>query len=193
MTRPPWEVADIIHRAGNKFFEQCADSLTWTQLSVLRAIQRRCPATAALGRHRDQCVRCGHQALSYNSCRNRHCPKCQTNAREKWLCARRRNRCRFAIFTWSSARAARARPVDLCKTRGYLFGLLFDSSAANAAGSCGRSRLASVPRSASSAFCTPGDRTLQRHPHVHCVVPGWGTVALITRAGSARPPTSFYR
>jgi hypothetical protein len=44
--------------------------------------------TAALGGHRDQCLRCGHQAISYNSCRNRHCPKCQGNARAKWLAAR---------------------------------------------------------------------------------------------------------
>src|SRR6202007_260327 len=43
---------------------------------------------AALGGHRDQCLRCGHQAISYNSCRNRHCPKCQGNARAKWLAAR---------------------------------------------------------------------------------------------------------
>jgi hypothetical protein len=43
-----------------------------------------------LGGHRDQCTRCGYQAISYNSCRNRHCPKCQTNAREKWLAARQR-------------------------------------------------------------------------------------------------------
>jgi hypothetical protein len=53
---------------------------------VLRAIER-C-RTAALGGHRDQCESCGHQAISYNSCRNRHCPKCQTNARDKWLAAR---------------------------------------------------------------------------------------------------------
>src|ERR1017187_5708683 len=87
MTRPPWEVADIIHRAGDKFFERYCDSLTWTQLKVLRAIVR-C-RTAALGGHRDQCVRCGHQAISYNSCRNRHCPRCQGNARSRWLAERR--------------------------------------------------------------------------------------------------------
>jgi len=57
MTRPPWEVADIIRRAGDKFFQRYRDSLTWSQLNVLRAIER-C-RTAALG---------GHQAISYNSC-----------------------------------------------------------------------------------------------------------------------------
>jgi hypothetical protein len=59
-------VADIIRRAGNKFVERYRGSLTWAQLKVLRAIER-C-RTAALGGHRDQCVRCGHQAISYNSC-----------------------------------------------------------------------------------------------------------------------------
>ena len=88
MTRPPWEVTDVIDRAGSRFIERYRASLTWAQLKVLRAIQR-C-RTAALGGHRDQCVRCGYQAISYNSCRNRHCPKCQTNAREKWLAARQR-------------------------------------------------------------------------------------------------------
>lgn len=56
------------------------------EATKLRATER-C-RTAALGGHRDQCVRCGHQAISYNSCRNRHCPKCQANAREKWRRAR---------------------------------------------------------------------------------------------------------
>ena len=96
MTGPPWEVADIIRRAGNRFIERYSGSLSWAQLNVLRAIE---PCrTAALGGHRDQCVRCGHQAISYNSCRNRHCPKCQTHAPEKWLCARRRERLPVCYF-----------------------------------------------------------------------------------------------
>ena len=61
-------------------------SLTWPQRKVLDAIAR-C-RTAALGGHRDACVSCGHQAISYNSCRNRHCPKCQTGARDQWLAKR---------------------------------------------------------------------------------------------------------
>jgi predicted Zn-ribbon and HTH transcriptional regulator len=81
-------VADIIRKAGTRFIERYRESLSWTQLKVLTAIAR-C-RTAALGAHRDQCVRCGYEAISYCSCRNRHCPKCQTNAREKWLRARQR-------------------------------------------------------------------------------------------------------
>jgi len=87
MKRPPFEVADIIRTVGRSFIEKNRSWLTGSHLKVLSAIER-C-RTAALGGHRDRCSRCGHTvAISYNSCRNRHCPKCQTNARDKWLAAR---------------------------------------------------------------------------------------------------------
>ncbi len=87
MKRPPLEVADIIRAAGKSFIDQHRSRLTGLHLKVLSAIER-C-RTAALGGHRDRCARCGYTAaISYNSCRNRHCPKCQTNARDKWLAAR---------------------------------------------------------------------------------------------------------
>ena len=86
MKRPPFEVADIIRKAGGRFMERYGKFLSWPQVKVLQAIER-C-RTAALGGHRDQCDHCSHQAISYNSCRNRHCPKCQTNARDQWLAAR---------------------------------------------------------------------------------------------------------
>jgi hypothetical protein len=127
MTRPPWEVADIIRRAGNRFIERYSGSLTWAQLKVLRAIER-C-RTAALGGHRDQCVRCGHQAISYNSCRNRHCPKCQTNAREKWLCARRRELLSVCYFHLVFSVPNALVPL-MWQNKKLLFGLLFDASAA---------------------------------------------------------------
>jgi len=89
MSRPQLEVADIIRRAGTDFIERNRHWLRWTHLKVLLAIAR-C-RTAALGGHIDECTRCGHRAtISYNSCRNRHCPKCQTGARERWIAARRR-------------------------------------------------------------------------------------------------------
>src|SRR6266436_7264261 len=87
MTRPAVEVADLLHKQGDRFIDQ-SPWLNFQQLSVLRAIAR-C-RTAALGGHVDQCSQCGHQAISYNSCRNRHCPKCQAQARERWLAARER-------------------------------------------------------------------------------------------------------
>jgi hypothetical protein len=68
--------------------QRSRSSFDFQQLKALRAIQR-C-RTAALGGHSDQCSRCGYQATSYNSCRNRHCPKCQAQARGRWLAARAR-------------------------------------------------------------------------------------------------------
>ena len=87
MNRPPIEVADIIRAVGKSFIDKNQSWLNGLHLKVLFAIER-C-RTAALGGHRDRCLRCGYTAaISYNSCRNRHCPKCQTNARDKWLAAR---------------------------------------------------------------------------------------------------------
>jgi hypothetical protein len=86
MSRPTLEVADLIRAQGNRFLERYRSSFSFQQLKVLRAIQN-C-RTAALGGHLDSCSSCGHQAISYNSCRNRHCPKCQTQARQRWLAAR---------------------------------------------------------------------------------------------------------
>jgi Transposase zinc-binding domain len=80
MNRPILEVADIIRAAGNSFVEKYGKCLSWLQLKVLQAIE--CCRTAALGGHVDQCSQCGYRAISYNSCGNRHCPKCQTCPRK---------------------------------------------------------------------------------------------------------------
>src|ERR1700693_3309524 len=89
MSRPPVEVADLVRTAGTAFIERNRQWIRWPHIKVLLAIAR-C-RTAVLGGHVDECPRCGHRAtISYNSCRNRHCPKCQTGARERWLQARRR-------------------------------------------------------------------------------------------------------
>ena len=88
MNRPPLEMADIVRYAGQSFLERSQRWINWQHQKVLLAITR-C-RTAALGGHRDRCTGCGHTAVSYNSCRNRHCPKCQGNARQRWLEARER-------------------------------------------------------------------------------------------------------
>jgi hypothetical protein len=87
MNRPAVEVADILHAQGSRFLNKYQSSFG-QKLKVFRAIEN-C-RIAALGGHLDACLRCGHQAISYNSCRNRHCPKCQTQARQRWLEARER-------------------------------------------------------------------------------------------------------
>ena len=86
MSRPTVELADIIQAQGERLLDRTPQHLSYQQLKVLRAISR-C-RTAALGGHIDECPRCGHEAIAYNSCRNRHCPKCQAQARQRWLTAR---------------------------------------------------------------------------------------------------------
>src|SRR5215472_11724266 len=87
MNRPAVEVADILRALGNRFIEQHRGWLRFQQLKVMRAISR-C-RTSLLGGHIDKCLRCGKDwGLSFNSCRDRHCPKCQAQARRRWIAAR---------------------------------------------------------------------------------------------------------
>src|SRR5215471_7909113 len=88
MSRPPLEVADLIRAAGTTFYQRSRKWFTWLHLKILTAIV--CCRTSTLGGHIDECARCGHRAISFHSCRNRHCPKCQSNARDRWLEARHR-------------------------------------------------------------------------------------------------------
>jgi len=86
VTRPPFEVADIVRRHGDRVLEMHRTWVTGAHRRVFRAIAQ-C-RTAALGGHRDRCEQCAQPALSYNSCRDRHCPKCLTAARNAWITAR---------------------------------------------------------------------------------------------------------
>jgi hypothetical protein len=171
VTRPPFEVADIIRRAGSKFIDRYRGSLTWAQLKVLRAIER-C-RTAALGGHRDRCLDCGHQtAISYNSCRNRHCPKCQTNAREKWLANRQRELLPVCYFHMVFSVPHALVPL-IWQNKKILFSLLFEASAATLLEVAADPRHLGAEIGFLSILHTWG-QTLQRHPHIHCVVPGGG-------------------
>jgi len=90
MTRPAIEVADILRAQGNRFLERYQSSVSYQQLKAFRAIAR-C-RTAALGGHIDECHGCGYEAgISYNSCRSRCCPKCQAQARQRWIEAQQRD------------------------------------------------------------------------------------------------------
>src|SRR3974390_3618935 len=126
MSRPPLEVADIIRAAGDAFIERNRHWLGWKDVKVLLAIVR-C-RTAALGGHLDECTRCGHRAISYSSCRNRHCPRCQTAARERWIAARRREllptRYLHVVFTLPHELA----PLAL-QNKNILYHLLLQTSA----------------------------------------------------------------
>jgi hypothetical protein len=126
MSRPAVEMADLLRAQGERFFEQ-NPWLSFQQLTVLQAIAR-C-RTAALGGHIDQCSRCDYQAVSYHSCRNRHCMKCQAQARERWLAAREREVLEVAYFhvVFTLPHESNA----LCShNAGVLYNLLFRARAA---------------------------------------------------------------
>ena len=83
MTRHRLEVADVFRSYGLEFLAKYGDSISSGQRRVLKAVAQ-C-RTAALGGHVEKCDQCGHQQIAYNSCRNRHCPKCQAAARARWM------------------------------------------------------------------------------------------------------------
>src|SRR5271155_2611736 len=170
MSRPTLEVADIVRAAGNRFWEHHGSHLAWQHRKVLDAIVR-C-RTAALGGHRDQCVRCGHQAISYNSCRNRHCPRCQGNARSRWLAERRAELLPVSyfhiVFTLPHELSALA-----LQNKRLLYDLLFRASAATLL------ELARDPKHLGAEIGFLGvlhtwGQNLQHHPHVHYIVPAGG-------------------
>jgi hypothetical protein len=170
MSRPTLEVADIVRAVGNRFWEKHKQHFAWVHRNVLDAIVR-C-RTAALGGHRDKCVRCGHLTASYNSCRNRHCPKCQGNVRAKWLAARSAELLPVPYF-----HIVFTLPHELCalvlQNKRLLYDLLFRTSAASLL------ELARDPRHLEADIGFLGvlhtwGQNLQVHPHVHYIVPAGG-------------------
>jgi hypothetical protein len=125
MNRPLLELADIV-AAAHRFADHPPAWFTWMHLKVLVAIER-C-RTAVMGGHVDQCSGCGHRAISYNSCRNRHCPKCSSQARDRWLEARRAELLptpyAHVVFTLPHQLA----PLAL-QNKEVIYGLLFRASA----------------------------------------------------------------
>jgi len=170
MSRPTLEVADIIRGAGDSFWERHSSHLAWQHRKVLDAIVR-C-RTAALGGHRDQCLRCGHQAISYNSCRNRHCPKCQGNARTKWLAARSAELLPVpyfhVVFTLPHELSAL-----MLQNKRLLYDLLFRASSATLLEVARDPKHLGAAIGLLSVLHTWG-QNLQHHPHVHCIVPAGG-------------------
>src|SRR6516165_8890744 len=126
MAAPVVELADIVRSVAHCFTRRPPAWFTWLHLKVLTAIDR-C-RTAALGGHVDQCSRCGQRAISYNSCRNRHCPKCQGRARDRWLAARHAELLpvpyAHVVFTLPHQLA----PLAL-QNKEVIYGLLFRASA----------------------------------------------------------------
>jgi hypothetical protein len=170
MTRPPLEVADIVRAQGNRFIRTSCRWIHWSHRKVLLAIAR-C-RTAALGGHRDQCPRCGYRALSFNSCRNRHCPKCQSGARDRWIAARQNELLPVAythvVFTMPHHLAHLA-----LVNKKIFYDLLFHATAETLL------QVAADPKHLGAqigffAVLHSWGQNLLFHPHLHCLIPAGG-------------------
>ena len=171
MSRPPLEVADIIRAAGKNFIERHRSWLTGLHRRILSAVE--CCRTAALGGHRDRCSQCGHVvAISYNSCRNRHCPKCRNNARNKWLSARQRELL-AAPYVHLVFTVPRTLSSLVLHNKKLLYTLLFRASSETLLQIAADPNHLGAEIGFFSVLHTWG-QNLMLHPHVHCVIPAGG-------------------
>ena len=170
MSRPPVEVADILRIHGDCFREQNRSWLGYQQLSVLRAIAA-C-RTAALGGHLDFCSRCDLHAISYNSCRNRHCPKCQAQARQRWLARREQDLLPVPYFHVVFTLPHALNPLCQRYPR-LLYDLLFRASAQTMLEVAADPKHLGAKIGFLSILHTWG-QNLRLHPHLHCVIPAGG-------------------
>src|SRR6266700_1909944 len=126
MDRPKLEVADVFRRYGEAYRQQHGASMSMAQRRVMTAIEL-C-RTAALGGHLERCDQCGHERNCFNSCRDRHCPKCQSLARAKWLEKRQAELlpCEYfhVVFTLPAALATLA-----LQNKRQMYDLLFRATA----------------------------------------------------------------
>jgi hypothetical protein len=186
MNRPPLEMADIVRSAGQSFLQRSQRWISWQHQKVLLAITR-C-RTAALGGHRDRCSGCGHTAISYNSCRNRHCPKCQGNARQHWLEARERELLPtpyvHIVFTVPREVASLA-----LQNKQVIYNLLFHASAETLLEIARDPRHLGAEIGFFSVLHTWNQR-LQHHPHIHCVLAAGGLAPDRSRWIASQP--SFF-
>lgn len=164
------EVADIFRAFGSSYRSQHRQHMPTRQLRVMRAVED-C-RTAELGGHVDQCDRCGGLRISYNSCRNRHCPKCQCLEKERWLEDRRRDLLPTHYFHVVFTLPQGLRPWAL-RNQEVVYALLFRSASRTLA------TLANDPKYLGAqmgfiAILHTWTQTLIDHPHLHCIVPAGG-------------------
>jgi hypothetical protein len=176
MSRPALEVADIFRDHGAAWRRANAGHVSLDQLKIMSAIER-C-RTAALGGHVARCEDCAHTLIAYNSCRNRHCPKCQGAAAREWLAERDAELLPVPYFHVVYTLPAAIRDIAY-QNKAVIYDLLFKASAETTL------RIATTPRHLGarigfiSVLHTWGS-ALIHHPHVHMVVPGGG----LSRDGS---------
>jgi Putative transposase/Transposase zinc-binding domain len=168
--RPALEVADIIRAYGEAFLERHGSGLSDTQRRALRDLAA-C-RTSALGGHVEHCLDCGHERIAYNSCRNRHCPKCQALARAYWLEQQAQHllpvEYHHVVFTLPAQLGdiALANPA-------VIYDLLMRSAAATLREVAANAKRLGAAVGVLMVLHTWG-QNLHHHPHVHCVVTGGG-------------------
>lgn len=164
--RPAFELAQVIERFGSQFADRYQPN--GYILKTLGAI--RCCRTASLGGHVDRCDACGHIRVSYNSCRNRHCPKCQNTQREAWIEERKQDLLPVPYFHVVFTVPQNLNPLFLADSTG-MYNLLF-RSVWDTMNQFFCSRL-QAEGGMISVLHTWG-QNLSLHPHIHCIVPGGG-------------------
>jgi len=161
-------VADVIREAGGRYEETYG--LDWKSRRILKDLVS-C-RTSALGGHKRVCDKCGHEEISYNSCRNRHCPKCQGRARAKWLEERAGDLLNVpyfhVVFTLPHAISHLA-----LQNRRLIYGILFQAASQTLL-TIGRDPKHLGAEIGFLAVLHTWGQKLQHHPHVHCVVAGGG-------------------
>src|SRR3954452_20096194 len=177
------EVADIFRRHGEAYRQIHAGHLGRTERRVMGAIEA-C-RTAALGGHVERCTECGLIRIAYNSCRNRHCPKCQGSARAAWLADRQAELLPVPYFHVVFTLPAPAAEIAF-QNKAAVYAILI-SAAAEAL-----STIAADPRHLGAeigfvAVLHTWGQNLQHHPHIHCLVPGGGLSPDGRRWISCRP------
>jgi putative transposase/transposase-like zinc-binding protein len=183
MSRPALEVADIFRAHGPAWRQANAGHVSLGQLKAMSAIES-C-RTAALGGHVARCEKCSHTQIAYNSCRNRHCPKCQGAAAQQWLAAREAELLpvpyHHVVFTLPAAIA------DIAyQNKAVIYGLLFKISAETLITIAADPEHLGARIGVLSVLHTWGS-ALTHHPHVHMIVPGGGFSLDGTKWVSGRP------
>jgi len=170
MPRPRLEVADVFRRHGEAWREVQAGHLSRAQLRVMSAIEA-C-RTAALGGHVEQCVACAHTRIAYNSCRNRHCPKCQGSAASAWLAARTAELLPVPYFHVVFTLPAQLGAIAY-QNKALVYGLLLKAAAETLTTIAADPKRLGARIGVTAVLHTWG-QALDHHPHVHCIVPGGG-------------------
>jgi len=170
MLRPKLEVADILRDHGAAWRSANAGHVSLDQLKVMTAIER-C-RTAALGGHVERCENCAHTIIAYNSCRNRHCPKCQGAAAQEWLAAREADLLPVPYFHVVFTLPARIADIAY-QNKAVIYDLLFKASSETMLTIAADPKHLGARIGILSVLHTWGS-ALTHHPHVHMIVPGGG-------------------